>query len=123
MSDETDLDPAAVARLRRLGGPKLLREMLRLFREQAVAAIPAARAAHAAGDLAAVEQAVHSLKSSAGNVGARRLQELSDAIERRAEAADGPAAGPLLGELQRAFERLDPVLARLLDELNERPGP
>ncbi len=119
MPDDSDLDPRAIARLRRLGGDRLLREMLRLFLQHAPGSIAAAVAAHRDGDLRGVEQAVHSLKSSAGNVGARAVQELAGTVEQLAESAqsaEGPRAeqiGPRLHDLQSALERILPHLEHL----------
>ena len=55
--------------------------MIDLFLEYAGQKIVEARAAQVAGNLTGVEKAVHPIKSSAGNVGARRIQELALQIE------------------------------------------
>jgi HPt (histidine-containing phosphotransfer) domain-containing protein len=116
MDDGNDLDRAAIARLLRLGGDRFLKQILDLFLQQARATIAAADAAHASADLAGVERAVHSLKSSAGNVGARAVQDLAGTIELLAESSAGEKVGPLLRDLRAAFERLEPHLEHLTKE-------
>lgn len=66
-------DDAALERLRRFGGEKLLAGMIALFLEDAPARLAAARAAIAAGDPAGARAALHALKSSAAQLGALRL--------------------------------------------------
>ena len=103
MVNESSIDPAAVERIHKIGGAKLVGRIIALFLENAPQRLQAAREGERTGDLAAVEQAVHSLKSSAGNVGASRLQELAGATEELAEKGEaGPIPG-LLGELEEAL--------------------
>lgn len=71
-------DDAALERLRRFGGEKLLSRMIELFLVAAPERIGAARAGVAALDAQAVELALHSLKSSAAQLGALRMQRLSE---------------------------------------------
>jgi HPt (histidine-containing phosphotransfer) domain-containing protein len=82
MSDECGLDTAAIAKLRQLGGEKFVADMAALFFQYAPQRLAAACAASQAGDLQAVEKAVHALKSSAGQIGARRVEELATQIEK-----------------------------------------
>ena len=110
MQNDVDLDQVALDRLQRLGGVRLLHEMLELFLQHAPARIEAAQAAHREGDCRGVEQAVHSLKSSAGNVGAGTIQNLAETIERLAEKSQGEQIGCFLLDLQTAWERLEPLL-------------
>ena len=103
MANEAPTDPAALARIHRIGGDKLVGKIVALFLENAPQRLQAALDAADRGDVAAVEQAVHSLKSSAGNVGATRVQELAATAEELAEKGEaGPIPG-LLGELEEAL--------------------
>ena len=88
---EQAIDPAAIERLRKLGGPAFVAEMIDLFGQYVPGRLAAARDALKSGDLPALAKAVHPLKSSAGNVGARRMLDLARQIE--GEAASGAAAG------------------------------
>lgn len=94
------LDKTAIERLRRLGGDAFLAEMIDLFLENAPRRIEAAREADARRDFAGVRRAVHSLKSTAGNVGARRVQALAEQIEETAGDGDSDRVAPLLEELE-----------------------
>ena len=72
------LDPDALARLERFGGPKLLREMIALYLENAPERLDAAAAGVVSGDPISTENALHSLKSSSAQLGALRLSRLCD---------------------------------------------
>ncbi|MEJ2503996.1 MAG: Hpt domain-containing protein [Gemmatimonadota bacterium] len=48
-------------------------------------------------------RAAHSLKSTAGNLGARALQDAAEQAEDRAAAEDGEAIPPLLDELEARY--------------------
>jgi two-component system, sensor histidine kinase and response regulator len=98
-------DVGALERLERFGGGNLLRQMIALFLSAAPERIAAMRGAGARGDVAAAELALHSLKSSAAQLGALRMQRLSEQGER--SARDGSLDGL-------------PELTRLLDEELER---
>ena len=106
MSDESGLDPAAIAKLRQLGGEKFVGDMLSLFFQYAPQRLAAARAGAQAGDLLAVEKAVHALKSSAGQIGARRVQDLAVQIERLAVDKQADAIRLLLPELEEAISQV-----------------
>lgn len=85
MVGEADrFDPAAIDRLRRLGGDELVRRMGDLFVTLGEERVAAARAGVTYGDLDTIERAAHSLKSSAGNVGAVALQRHAETVERAA---------------------------------------
>lgn len=99
----TDLDPAAFERLRRIGGDKLLREMLDLFLKHAPERVEAAVTAAAAGNLPAVGHAAHSLKSSAANVGATALQELAGRLEKLSEGGSPQEVDALARDLAATF--------------------
>ncbi len=103
MDNEPPIDPAALERIHKIGGAKLVGKIIALFLENAPQRLEAARQGERSGDLAAVEQAVHSLKSSAGNVGATRLQELAATIEELAEKGEADPLPGLLVELEDAL--------------------
>ena len=103
MSESQHLDPAALERLNKLGGAAFVGKMIELFVDYAGGKVVAARQAQVAGNLAGVADAVHPIKSSAGNVGAHRVQELALRIEQLAKQGQGEGLGALVGELEQAF--------------------
>ncbi|MBW3660756.1 MAG: Hpt domain-containing protein [Gemmatimonadetes bacterium] len=96
-------DAAALLRLRRLGGNALVRRMAGLFVSLGEERVAAARAGVEYGDLDTIERAAHSLKSSAGNVGAIELQRLAEAVERAAAEGRRSAAAAGVEEMEAAF--------------------
>lgn len=115
MNSPTILDPAAFARLCRLGGSKFAGEMIELFLDYAGKKLAEARQAQAAGDLAGLAQAAHPLKSSAGNVGASQVQALASSLEQHAKRGRSEEAATELAELEQAFA----VASRELETLKE----
>lgn len=97
------LDNQALERLRKLGGDRLAGRMIALFLETGPERIQAARAGERAGDFDQVRRAAHSLKSSAGNIGATSLQAIADRLEQHAEAGQAEPVFRLVNELEMAF--------------------
>ncbi|MFN4258662.1 MAG: Hpt domain-containing protein [Gemmataceae bacterium] len=78
MSDSIDNQ---LENLKRLGGAGFVREMIDLFITHGTKQVEAARQASASGDWKTIERTAHSLKSSAGNIGAVELAQLCAHIE------------------------------------------
>jgi HPt (histidine-containing phosphotransfer) domain-containing protein len=95
-------DVDALKRLERFGGFKLRDELTTLFLREAPARIASARAALAGGDVDGVRAVAHSLKSSAGQMGAVRMQRICERLEDPALSQD----------LSRALTDLDDELTR-----------
>lgn len=112
---ESDIDIRVLEQLRKLGGQGLISKMADLFMSHAEPAMREAAEAYSAGDLDSVRRAAHSLKSSAGNLGARRVQELADQIEQLAEQRSADIQA-LLTDLQDAYLK---AKVRLAQEINE----
>ena len=70
LTEPSVLDAEALQRLIGFGGPKLLRGMIDLFLNNAPVKVAEARAALDSGDTNALRDALHGLKSSAGQLGA-----------------------------------------------------
>ena len=111
MSDPADFDPEPVLRLRRLGSAAFVREMIDLATQFVAEKAAAARRALDAGDLPALADAVHALKSSAGGVGACRMFELATRIELLSLRGERAPLPQLLAELEAAHTRVLPSLA------------
>jgi HPt (histidine-containing phosphotransfer) domain-containing protein len=109
--DDPGLLRAAVVRLREWGGSALVREMSAIFSEDARTYLAAARVAVSDSDRVKAARAMHALKSSAGQLGAVRVQRLCERAEQNALAGDLSAAGSLFGEISAAIDRFDALLA------------
>jgi HPt (histidine-containing phosphotransfer) domain-containing protein len=113
----SDLDPAALARLERLGGPPFATRMVDLFLRQAPPKVAAIRAALNARDADAVAYWAHGLISGSNNLGATRVWELVRQIEAAALAGRWEPLPTLVDTLEPAFEA---VRAGLAAELERR---
>jgi HPt (histidine-containing phosphotransfer) domain-containing protein len=123
MSSSFNLDSAAVERLQRLGGNQFVGKMIDLFTSYAAEKLASAKIAQSAGELKALADAVHPIKSSAGNVGAKRVQELAGQIETAARGASTEDLSNLLAEMEGAFvaarSELEQVKASLIEKTNQ----
>ena len=106
MTDLPDLNDDVLDKLGRSYGAKFVRELIGLFLEHVPKNIGAAVAAEKAGDLVAVARATHSVKSSAGNIGAEALLEIAGEIEKLASQGRTESLSPLMRRLESAFSRL-----------------
>jgi len=106
-----DLD--ALKRLERFGGLKLRVELTTLFLEEAPSRVATARTAVAAGNVEAVRAMAHMLKSSAGQMGAIRVQHLCEQLE----------TPELPTDLPRALSEIDAELARYAEWLKTTTLP
>jgi HPt (histidine-containing phosphotransfer) domain-containing protein len=114
-----DLDPAALTRLERLGGPPFVARILDLFLREAPPKVAALRAALDARDEDAVAYWAHTLVSGSGNLGATRVHEVVRRIEQDALASRWEALPELVVELETAFRI---ARTRLTAELDRRQG-
>jgi HPt (histidine-containing phosphotransfer) domain-containing protein len=108
-------DPAALERLHRFGGGKLLGEMIALFLASAPERLAAARAGLEGGDVPAAELALHSLKSSSAQLGALRMQRLSEQGEHLARAGNIDIVSLLVSDLETEYEQVRRWLERVRD--------
>lgn len=113
------LHAGVLERLVRVGGQDLLIRMIELYLEHAPGRMDAIRRAVESGDGAALYQAAHSLKGTAGNLGAIGLQEKVERLERAATDADTAAARSLLGAVEELFEE---ARVELVAERDRRQG-
>ena len=124
MDSQEYLDPKVISKLEKLGAG-FPRKLIALFLEHTPRRLDSAMAGGRAGDWKAVEDAAHSLKSSAGKPGAVRLRDLADRVEAVAgsvrsdpKAASGDLLN-LLAELEGAYARTRDLLV----EIRERSNP
>ena len=97
-------DAAALDRLVRFGGAKLLAAMLGTFRTNGRERLADGRAAVAAGDAAAAKLAYHSLKSSAAQLGAVSLARLCADAEARSGAGHLDLVAASLPAIDHAYD-------------------
>ena len=105
---EPILDPTTLEKLRELGrrtGKDIFRRLVMVYLEQSRERIEALRRACRDGDRRVVQEAVHSLKGTSGNLGAMRLSRFCMAVERRLETDETLAEGFAL-EVVEEYERV-----------------
>lgn len=114
MPDSPVIDTTAIERLRKWGGEDLAQTMIEIFLNHASERLRQIREAVAQEDPRQAELGAHSLKSSAGNVGASRLEVLCQGAETLGEAGDLAALEGILPELEQAYaaarEELEEIL-------------
>lgn len=120
MADPSILAPAALARLRQIGGEELIRKLAGIFMEQVPRHIDAAREAERAGDLPAVERAGHSVKSTAWNLGSAALGGIAEELEHAAGRGKAENLGELLKRMESAFAAVRDELLRQVPGLEGR---
>lgn len=89
---ETELDPTLLARLVRIGGRDLLRQLIDTFTGEAPARRAALTAALATHDLTALRAAAHVIVAGAGQLGATRLSIEARALEEAARTGNAAEA-------------------------------
>jgi HPt (histidine-containing phosphotransfer) domain-containing protein len=97
-------------RLRRLGDEEFVRSMIELFFSYVSQKLAEARRALEEGDLNGVGSAAHAIKSTAGNAGACRVQEVAARLEQVAKGGDGDQVRALLPQLEQSFSEVTPLL-------------
>ena len=117
MNDSSGIDPTGLARLNKIGGPVFVRRMIDLFLEEAPDRLAAARKGEETGDLTAVAEAAHSLKSSAQNFGASGLSRIAAEIESRMQSNQCENLSSLLDEIEAAYDTARTWLERERDAL------
>jgi two-component system sensor histidine kinase/response regulator len=115
--DAPVLDAAVLASLRDLtpaGEPDVLAEVLKMFLAEVPRRLDRLRIAYAAGDIEEVHRCAHSLKGSAGNIGARGLYATCKQLDDKAKAGDHPGAGPFVDALTVEFSKVETAIHRLI---------
>ena len=100
------LDPVTIESLRDLGesiGQDLLSEVSRLFLDRGEVRLDGMREGIAQEDLSAVERWAHSLKGSAGTLGAMDLSSLCADLERLAASGCSTGADQQLALIERSY--------------------
>ena len=117
MSTAPVLDPSVLNTLRQLsvpGEPDVLTEVLKLFLDEVPPRLTRLRIAWAAGDIEQVHRLAHSLKGSAGNIGAQRMFEVCKELDGIGRSGEVQRAGPLVDALNVEFADVDAEIRRLI---------
>lgn len=104
MKSVKSLDKTALVNLYNIGGKDFLLRMIDNFLAQSPSRINQAKTSLAGGDLKAIHLIAHSLKASAANLGAARVQDLSEKLEEMASIG-------LREHIGDALDKLEDVLA------------
>jgi len=110
------LDPRRLEQLfaiERRGAPGYVAALCGAFLSDAPQRLKRMQAAQECGDVAAVREEVHALRSSAATVGATFVARRCVAIEEAIQAGNTAELGTLLLALKQQFTRAEPLLARL----------
>ena len=119
MSGPPILDRIVISGLRKLtppGEPDVLAEVLNLFLAEVPPRITRLRNAVDAGSIQDVQRAAHSLKGSAGNIGARQLHEVCRQLDEISRSGDLTTAPPLVDALGLEFGKVEAEIHRILGE-------
>lgn len=103
-----------LADLQEPGEPDILRELITLFLRDTPERLEALRQAHASADEASAARAAHSIKGSAGSLGALELQAHASAAEAAARRGDAEAITSALAALDHEFALVRQQLEALL---------
>jgi HPt (histidine-containing phosphotransfer) domain-containing protein len=113
------VDLSQMERLNEWGGPDLKRKMIELFLTHASERLGEIKDGVAGGDREKAETGAHTLKSSAGNVGAARVQFLARDAEALAEVGKLGEVEALIPALDEEFEAACGALRSVLEEGEE----
>ena len=119
MSELPLVDLAQMERLNEWGGPGLQKKMVDLFLTHALERLEQIKEGVSSGNADKAETGAHTLKSSAGNVGAQRVQFLASDAEVLAEAGKLEEVKAMLPSLEKEFDDACGALRALVEETEE----
>ena len=112
------LDPAVLDSLRQLtppGEPDVLNEVLRIFLQEIPPRVERLRTFLAAGNIVEVQREAHSLKGSAGNIGAGSLYDICRQVDDQGRSGDLTGLSTLVDALTVEFDKVEVEIHRLLN--------
>jgi two-component system, sensor histidine kinase and response regulator len=108
------IDPATIEHLRELGGgDEFVREVADMYLQDSAMRIDTIRAAVLAGNAVALADAAHALKSSSGNIGAKKVHRLATELERIGNSGAINGAVRVLDRLAAEYDHVEAALKRL----------
>ena len=111
------LDPVVIDGLRQLtppGEPDVLNEVLAMFLKEVPPRIERLRTFWAAGNILEMQRAAHSLKGSAGNIGADALHQICRQLDDKGRSGDLSGLEPLIDALAVEFDKVEGEIRRLM---------
>jgi HPt (histidine-containing phosphotransfer) domain-containing protein len=111
------LDPSVLASLRQLslpGEPDVLTEVLTLFLSEVPPKMTRLRNACSSGNIEEMQRAAHSLKGSAGNIGAQGMFDVCRQLDGLGRSGNLEAASTLVAALDVEFDKVQAEIRRLL---------
>ena len=116
MNDLPLIDMAQMDRLKEWGGKELQTKMVDLFLSHARDRMDQIRQGLSTTTPETAETGAHTLKSSAGNVGAQRVQQLAQEAETLAEKGNLDGIRSLFPRLEKEFDAACGALKQLIEE-------
>jgi len=77
----TAIERSALETIKRLGGDKLLKQMIEIFLDVIPEKLESVWKGYQDKDYASIEKAAHSMRSTAGNLGAVQVQKTAEKVE------------------------------------------
>jgi HPt (histidine-containing phosphotransfer) domain-containing protein len=117
MAEPLVVDGAVIETLRQLtppGEPDVLTEVLQMFLQEVPPRIERLRNAWAAGNIQEMYRAAHSLKGSAGNIGAQRLFAVCKQLDEMGRAGNLENSTPLVNALAIEFASVADEIGRII---------
>ena len=113
----SDIDPLFLSRLKDLGGSKLATELVGMYLIRGAQLLDNISAGIDTQDYTSIKNAAHSLISSAGNLGGKKVSELAKQIENTANEQQSAELPGLLSSIASAHDDFQHYLNGALGEL------
>ena len=110
------IEPSAIAILKKIGGSNLVKKMILAFHENVPNRILSAYEGAKNRKIDDIERAAHSLKSSAGNLGAVQMHELSENLEKIAGRKENADYRALISEIEKSYHAFKLYLDQYMKE-------
>lgn len=104
MKSVKTIDKSALVNLYNIGGKDFLLRMIDNFVAQSPKRIDSARKSLESGDLKAIHLIAHSLKASAANLGAIKVQEVAERLEEMASIGLREHIGEAVGKIEKVLD-------------------
>lgn len=102
------------------GDVDLLKEVIEIFLKDTPGLLADLYAAIRSGNARAVERAAHTLKGTAANISAKKLQSLSQHVQSALKENNTADLEPFIGQFEKEFKELDRELKTYLGRQRRR---
>lgn len=100
--------------LAKSGNKDLIKDLVGLFKQETATILRTMRTQVEQGDFVSVAKAAHHLKSSCANLGAFKMQELTEKIEKLKTNGSCELLVPLLEDLEKEFQMASSELQKYM---------